>query len=325
MQIFRTSIKFLFKLQANQSIKILKISIIIPTYNGAKKIPNILQALGKQTVQDFEVIVVIDGSKDNTLEVIEHTNHQLSHLKVIQQANGGRSVARNRGVKEANGDILIFFDDDMRPTENCVARHQKHHQTFEDSILVGNVPEDLEKVQNDLQMYRAVLSRFWVKDLQYEVPLNKNNLFLTAANLSLPKNLFWLLNGFDEKLNDSEDFDLGIRALLAKVYIYFDKENIAWHDDFITLKSYIRRQRQYKISHDKLKALKPEIYAEFNQYEANQAKGIKRMIYNFFAQKFWIWSIENFNWIVILPQKIRYKIYDLVITAYAVHFPQRKI
>src|SRR6185369_7237614 len=96
----------------------MKASVIIPTYNGAKKIAVTLDALCKQTAEDFETIVVIDGSTDNTLEVAQQFSSKLQELRIIQRPNGGRAVARNTGAAEAKTGVLIFFDDDVEVPEN---------------------------------------------------------------------------------------------------------------------------------------------------------------------------------------------------------------
>lgn len=291
------------------------ISIIIPTYNGAHKVVNALRALAQQTLQDFEVLVVIDGSTDNTAEVLRRQDWGLKNLKIIEQPNGGRSISRNNGARQASGELLVFLDDDTRSTPNSLERHQAHHQKYTNSFLVGNVPEDFAVMKTDFQQYKAHLSRKWVEPLPQDIPLHQQNLFLTAANFSAPKDLFWQLGGFDERLTDAEDFDLGVRAFLQNIPIYFDKENIAWHDDFITCKTYLHRLRQYATSHEKLLALKPELYTQFNQYQPKPIHGLKKAIYYFFSAPFWVGSIDKWKIWKILPQKIRYKLYDIITTA----------
>jgi len=86
------------------------ISIIIPTYNVARFIPSTLESVFAQTYQDFEVIVVNDGSTDNTKEVLKSYENQ---VKVIHQENQGRNPARMRGFQEAKGEFLLFLDSDI--------------------------------------------------------------------------------------------------------------------------------------------------------------------------------------------------------------------
>lgn len=324
------------------------ITIIIPTYNGAKKVVNCLHSLEKQTFQDFETIVVIDGSTDDTEAILKAKNWNLKDFKVIFQENKGRACVRNTGAKHAKGDLLLFLDDDMRLEETGVEKHLLHHQNIynknhntnitnntnnsnnndctNDSFLIGNAIEDLELVKTDIQAYRAHLSRKWGNIGEKNVPLNENNFFLMAANLSVSKRLLTFLGGFDEKLTDAEDYDLGKRALKQNFDIYFNGEIIGFHDDFITCASYIKRQKQYKQSHIKLKELYPERYAQ-NQYIQKPAKGLKKLIYWLFSADFWVNMIDEknifkYNFFKILPQKLRYKIYDIIIAAQAIHFPK---
>lgn len=299
----------------------MQISIIIPTYNGEKKILNVLRSLEMQTFKEFEVIVVIDGSTDNTKQVLEKNNFDFKSLKIIYQENKGRSGSRNTGAKAASTDLLLFLDDDMRLASDSLQKHIGFHQKHPNSWFMGNAIEDKNLMKTDLQKYRAFLSRKWSKPFENNPePLQKNNFFLMAAHLSLPKNHLFELGGFDEALTDAEDYDLGKKALQANIPIFFKPEIMGWHDDFITCRSYIRRQQQYKQAHEKLKKIYPERYQK-NQYDYKPAKGFKRLIYWFFSGKFWVEIIDKYNFFLILPQKLRYKLYDIIIAANAVHFP----
>lgn len=86
----------------------LKISVIIPTFNEEKVISDCLNSLIKQSYQDFEIIVVDDGSSDSTKEIASRFP-----VKVLEQKHRGPGLARNNGAEEATGDILVFVDADM--------------------------------------------------------------------------------------------------------------------------------------------------------------------------------------------------------------------
>lgn len=90
-----------------------KVSIIIPAYNVEKYIPRTLESIKSQTFKDIEVIVINDGSTDNTLTIVKNflKNVDFSY-KIITQKNQGVSAARNRGIKEAKGKYICFLDGD---------------------------------------------------------------------------------------------------------------------------------------------------------------------------------------------------------------------
>jgi GT2 family glycosyltransferase len=304
----------------------MQISVIIPTYNGAKKLPNILKALALQSYQDFETIVVVDGSTDDTLKVLEEgKNWNLKDFKYIYQENGGRAKVRNKGAKEAKGNVFIFFDDDTRPTPSCIEKLVKYFNEKKNAILVGNHPFELQKADTDLGKYRTQKANSWVKDLKPS-PFLLTTPFMTAANSAIPKEIFEKLEGFDEKLTDAEDFDMAIRATEKQIPIYFCIDAVAWHDDFISCEKYIQRLKEYKKSHETLRSLKPDLYKKYPIYESSKPNFLKKMIYSFFANNFWVKQIDKHQFpINILPTSLRYKIYDLVITGLSVHFQQRKV
>src|SRR4029450_5225599 len=86
-----------------------KVSVIIPTYNGAGFIGETIDSVLEQTYQDFELIVVDDGSTDETHKVL---NSYGDKLKICSQANRGVTAARNAGIQAASGELIAFLDHD---------------------------------------------------------------------------------------------------------------------------------------------------------------------------------------------------------------------
>lgn len=89
------------------------VSVIMPTYNSSQFVSEAISSVLEQTFTDFELIIIDDGSTDNTLEVLERFSRLDKRVKVISQENsGGPSAPRNRGIVESSGKYLTFLDDD---------------------------------------------------------------------------------------------------------------------------------------------------------------------------------------------------------------------
>jgi glycosyltransferase involved in cell wall biosynthesis len=295
-------------------------SVIISTYNGAGRIGNLLNALAKQSHMNFEIVVVIDGSTDNTAEVVAAHNEAFKSIKTIIQGNKGRAAVKNRGVKEASGDVVIFYDDDMVPETNSVQKHIAFHEKFS-GILSGNPIEDEDISRTDVQNYKAALTKIWTAKYDGLTLLSFSNLFFSAANCSVRKEVFETLHGFDERLNDAEDFDFAYRAMESGVLVYFDKSNRAYHQESITCLSYINRLRQYSKAHQKLSELHPDRKSK----SASETSMLKKIIYRIFSFLFWVKLIDTGFFVPILPRKIRHKLYSLVIQSLAIEYPATKL
>ena len=89
-----------------------KFSIIIPAYNAEKYLENCLNSVVNQTFNDFEVIVINDGSKDNTQKIIDNYIKDNKYIKCINQKNSGLSASRNNGLDMASGEYIVYLDSD---------------------------------------------------------------------------------------------------------------------------------------------------------------------------------------------------------------------
>lgn len=123
------------------------LSIIIPVYNVENFVEKCLRSCEKQDISsnEYEIIVVNDGSKDNSLKIVEYVSRDYNNIKIISQSNGGLSVARNTGLKEAKGEYVWFVDSDDWLEENCL-----NHLCFlcknVDVLHVGHNKVDGDKV-----------------------------------------------------------------------------------------------------------------------------------------------------------------------------------
>lgn len=98
------------------------LSIIIPVYNVEPFVEKCIRSCEAQdiTKNEYEIVIVNDGSKDNSLEVVNHLANEFPNIRVFSQPNAGLSAARNTGMREAKGEYYMFVDSDDWIAENCL-------------------------------------------------------------------------------------------------------------------------------------------------------------------------------------------------------------
>ena len=112
----------------------LKISLIIPVYNRPDEVRELLQSLTLQSDQEFEVVIVEDGSSDSSMKVVEAYGGQLD-IKYFFKANSGPGPSRNFGCKEATGDYMIFLDSDcVIPPDYCKLVKESLDRSYVDAF-----------------------------------------------------------------------------------------------------------------------------------------------------------------------------------------------
>jgi glycosyltransferase involved in cell wall biosynthesis len=122
----------------------MKISVIIPTYNEEDVILDCLESLSKQTYPDFEVIIVDDGSTDNTWKILSEFRISNFEFRILKQEHRGPGEGRNLGARHAKGEILVFVDSDMTFDKNFLKMlvkpivAKKSYGTFSKDEYVSN-------------------------------------------------------------------------------------------------------------------------------------------------------------------------------------------
>ena len=112
------------------------ISIIVPVYNAAPYLPQCLDSLVNQTYRDIEIICVNDGSTDNSLDILKAYAERDSRILVIHQENQGLSDARNKGLKNARGEWVMFVDsDDWIDISTCQITLETVHAHQADVVM----------------------------------------------------------------------------------------------------------------------------------------------------------------------------------------------
>ena len=115
-----------------------KISVIVPVYNGEKYLLECLQSIQKQTFSDWECICVDDGSRDESLSILQGIAQKDARFRVISQPNGGVTSARQNGVEHATGEYISFVDcDDVLPPDALEVLIRRKEE-YDADIVIGN-------------------------------------------------------------------------------------------------------------------------------------------------------------------------------------------
>ena len=115
------------------------ISVIVPVYKVEKFLPRSIESVQKQTFQDWEMILIDDGSPDQCGEICDHYAGQDARIHVIHQKNGGVSAARNEGLKAAGGEFLYFLDpDDYLLPQALEEMYRALNETRADMVMAGH-------------------------------------------------------------------------------------------------------------------------------------------------------------------------------------------
>ncbi|HEV7492803.1 glycosyltransferase family 2 protein [Baekduia sp.] len=200
----------------------MRVSVIIPTKNGARRLPDLFAALAAQTVgrDAFEVLVVDDGSTDDTAAVVEASG-------IARVVSAGRSLgqggATNLGIEHARGEIVAFTDDDTVPAPDWIERGLAAVAASPSGLVAGHVElmlEDQPTVPALMDFGRGYLDqRSYVDDG-----------FGATANLWARREVLAQMGGFDAGAAwQTHDRDFGERARLAGLTMVYASDAIVRH------------------------------------------------------------------------------------------------
>jgi GT2 family glycosyltransferase len=203
---------------------LVKVSVIIPTYNRAPLLTRILFLLSRQTLSPklFEVIVVDDGSQDDTAKVCSMIRSKLPNLKYISTGcNSGCAHARNRGIEVSSGNYILFTDDDCIPSKDWIERM---------IAALAHVPIVAGAVASTTSNYFRLchnMSQFYPY-----MPGQKAGFieFIAGANMGFERSVIEELGGFQKSTICAEDMDFVIRAREKGYRPFFVPDAIVTHD-----------------------------------------------------------------------------------------------
>jgi glycosyltransferase involved in cell wall biosynthesis len=217
----------------------MKVSIIIPVYNSQDTLDLCLSAIYKSEVNDFEVLVVDDASTDSSIEIAKRYPCRLIEL----EENNGAAVARNKGVKNSLGAVVVFIDSDIVVYPKAIGSLIRDLESPHISGAVGLYSLE-NRYKNFLSQYKHMAVCF--RDIMTD-DVNQDS--FKAAFVALKKEVFKDIF-FDENFKRAsiEDIEFG-RALIAKGFRFvLDKDIQVEHVKRFSLKTYFKSQ--YRRAYD---------------------------------------------------------------------------
>lgn len=200
------------------------ISVVIPLYNKAQSIKNTLNSVLSQSFQNFEIVVVDDGSTDNSAEVVNSVDDK--RIRLISKENGGVCSARNRGIKEAKYDYIALLDADDGWDKDYLTEQVGLIHDFPraamwginfaelyDGKLIRELPTGLPKG------FRGIVEGYFDKTLQNG---RVSDLFCSSS-VVIRKSAFETASLFDERIKYSEDIDMWYRIIVDFPVVFYDR------------------------------------------------------------------------------------------------------
>ena len=184
------------------------ISIITPTYNRAHLLPRMVNSVLNQTFKDWELIIVDDGSTDDTSQIVQ--NFKDSRIKYFPKENSGATASRNLGVNKAQGDYIIFLDSDDEAKANWLLEFHKKIEGGANLICCGMEIYNSDQKLISTTLFKNMGSLFGGLNVNY-----------LAGTLLMKKEYFLDIGRYDDNLKSGQHFELFMR-----LYPYAVKNHI---------------------------------------------------------------------------------------------------
>jgi glycosyltransferase involved in cell wall biosynthesis len=223
-----------------------RLSVVIPSRNGAARLPETLASIGAQELDaPVEVIVVSDGSSDGTAEIAAGWALPWGGVRVLSHAEGqGRASACNRGLEAATGEVSVVLDDDMTLLPGALAAHARFHAAHPGAAMRARIT--LRPPPRD-----SCFARFSAREeaQQEETLLRQREdvpfVLCLTGHFSAPREVLRRVGGFDATISryGFEDIELGYRLSRAGVRLHYEPAAASVHRAHATdLATYLERQ-----------------------------------------------------------------------------------
>ncbi len=198
------------------------ISVVIPAYNAERTIVETITSVQQQTLSNFELIVINDGSTDRTLELLQSIED--NRLKVFSYENGGLPVARNRGISHATGEFIAFLDaDDLWTPDKLELQLAALQQHPEAGVAYSWTSYFLDGEEESTFPFSPIFFEGNVYD-----KLLVNNFIANGSNILVRRNAIESVGEFEPTLKSSEDWDFYIRLAAKWHFVVVPKHQILY-------------------------------------------------------------------------------------------------
>lgn len=249
------------------------VSVIIPVYNAERTILETIQSIQQQTFQDFELIVINDGSIDKTLEVLGQVNDP--RLKIFSYENGGLSTARNRGISRANGKFISFIDaDDLWTPDKLELQLSALQQNLDAGVAYSwttNMRDDGQSLS-----FSQGCSSLLEGNVYPQLLLG--NFIGSGSNILIRQEVIKSTGLFESTLKAFEDWDFYLRLAAKWSFVVVPKNQILYRKTFDSMSSKAEAMEQeglyaikraYQVAPPELQYLRNRSLAFFYRYCAD--------------------------------------------------------
>ena len=190
----------------------------------------------------FEVVVISDGSTDATVRTLQSLDLPYE-LRVLEQANAGPAAARNRGVLEARGDLIVFLDDDVIPAPDFIEEHLRSHEPSDGAVVIGPLHPAVDAIEPWIDWETEILEKQYraVESGEWETTPRQ---FFTG-NASVARRHVIAAGMFDAAFRRSEDVELGFRLQKRGLRFVFHRAASGTHIAHRSYESWLRTAYQY--------------------------------------------------------------------------------
>lgn len=242
----------------------LKVSVVIPTWNRAELLARTIDQIETQTVSRdlYEVLVVDNDSNDHTQSVLDRKTRTYPNLRSFSQLKRGAAATRNVGIRAADGEIILFIDDDILAEPTLIEAHLLYHQRNPGSAIIGAVTTPWASCRDPFVRYlrdRGIFNPYSIAcgpmDFSY----------YHTGNVSTARAVLNGVGGFNEEfcVYGMEDIELGYRLERKGCHMVHGPDAKALHEYIPSYEQFAQRCEQAGYSLGKLIDLHPELKRRF--------------------------------------------------------------